>query len=501
MKTINVGFIGLGRIADLHYLGYKNNKQATLYAACDINQQLVEQRARQWHITATYTNYNDMLSDPHVDAVEILTPHALHEPVVIAAAHAGKHIALQKPMTVDLASADRILAAVKQSGKIFKVTDNYAFYPPIRLAKKIIENGEIGDPITIRIKFIGGGSGGWYVPPEAWQWRLKEHTESGGVRGFDTFDHGHHLWTTAWYLCGSVERVAGWIDSIDGIIDAPSVMIWKHTRGVYGSIEFVHMPALKIPSKYYANDEWIEVSGTQGICIIHRCTGEVVKGPSVSVFTSKGWKHYNENSDWALGFVGATHNFIAAIRGEDKPMLSGDDAREILRFSLAIQKSAKMRREVYTQELDCRFPSVYYYLKHRKEVNASKPQKTRFLERIGINTDLSQYAPEAKKLTDEFLQRYNPDAVKQWTVTIALDIENDGNTKGFCYGILINNSLMTVKEGVLPEKWDLKITVPAGVWAAILLKKKRIEMAYLKGQIKIEGKAEEALKLRAAFGI
>ena len=108
------------------------------------------------------------------------------------------------------------------------------------------------------------------MPPEAWQWRLKENTESGGIRGFDTFDHGHHLWTTAWYLCGSVERASGWIDSIDGIIDAPSVMIWKHTSGVYGSIEFVHMPALTIPSKYYANDKWIEVSGTQGIVVIHK---------------------------------------------------------------------------------------------------------------------------------------------------------------------------------------------------------------------------------------
>lgn len=85
--------------------------------------------------------------------------YSLHEPVV-AAAQAGKHIALQKPMTVDLKSADRMLTATAQSGKIFKVTDNYAFYPPIRLAKKIIDNGEIGSPISIRIKFIGGGGGG-----------------------------------------------------------------------------------------------------------------------------------------------------------------------------------------------------------------------------------------------------------------------------------------------------------------------------------------------------
>ena len=501
MQQIHIGFIGAGRIADLHYLGYKNNKKAKLFAVCDINRELAKKRAKQWNAVKVYNEYHDLLSDTDIDAVEILTPHALHEAVTIAAAKAGKHIALQKPMTVDLKSADRILRAASQSDKIFRVTDNYAFYPPIQLAKKMIQDDEIGTPLSLRIKFIGGGSGGWHVPPEAWQWRLKEHTESGGMRGFVTFDHGHHLWTTAWHLFGGVERVTGWIDSIDGIIDAPAVMIWKHSNGVYGSVEFVHMPVCKIPSKYYANDEWIEVSGTHGIIMIRRCTGNIVKWPVVSTFTNKGWKHYNENSDWALGFIGATNNFIESIRGKTQPTLSGEDAREILRFSLAIQKSAKIRREVYTEELDARFPLLYHHFRHWKETAAKQSQSKRFFERLGLRGNTAQYALRAKELTEEFLKRYNPEAVKQWSVTIALNIEPEGEARGFQYSIVINNSVLTAQEGVLPQQWDMKINVPAGLWAAILLKKKRIEMAYLQGLIKIEGKSEEALKLRSAFGI
>ncbi len=500
MQKLHVAFIGLGRIADLHFEGYKNNKKARLYAVCDKNTELVKKRETQWKAVAGYRDYTELLSDPCVDAVEILTPHTLHERIAVAAARAHKHIALQKPMTIDLAGADRILETTKQSDKIFRVTDNYAFYPPIRLAKKIIENGEIGNPISIRIKFIGGGSGGWDVPPEAWQWRLKENTESGGIRGFDTFDHGHHLWTTAWYLCGGVERVAGWIDSIDGIIDAPSVMIWKHTSGVYGSIEFVHMPALKIPSKYYANDEWIEVSGTQGIVVIHRCTGTIIKGPVVSVFTSKGWRHYNENSDWALGFVGATQNFIASIQGNEQPMLAGADARGILRFSLAIQKSAKARREVYTEELDHSYPSLYYFLKRRKETATLKTRKG-LLDRLGLSPNFAKYAPQAKKLTEDFLNKFNPDAVKNWFCTIALVVSEEGQTPGFTYALFIQNGALRIQEGTLPDAADITLKASAGTWAAILLRKKRIEMAYLQGMIKIEGKAEEALKLRSAFGI
>ena len=165
MSKLHVAFIGVGRIADLHYLGYKNNKNASLYALCDTNEKLLEQRKKQWKVSVIYTNYWDLLADPNVDAVEILTPHALHEEVYVAASKAGKHIALQKPMTNDLKSADRMLKAAHNSGKIYRVTDNYSFYPPLLFAKKIIDNGDIGKPIAIRIKFIGGGSGGWYVPP------------------------------------------------------------------------------------------------------------------------------------------------------------------------------------------------------------------------------------------------------------------------------------------------------------------------------------------------
>lgn len=500
MKSIQIGFIGLGRIADLHYLGYNNNKQAKVYAVCDSNLELAHIRKKQWNAEKVYTDYHDLLADTNVDAVEILTPHSLHESMTVAAAYAGKHIALQKPMTIDLKSASRILTATTTAGKIFKVTDNYPFYPPIRLARKIIDNGDIGKPIALRIKFIGGGSGGWHVPPEAWQWRIKENTESGGVRGLDTFDHGHHLWTTAWYLCGGVEKTAGWIDSIDGIIDAPSVMMWKHKNGCYGSIEFVHLPSLTIPCKYYANDEWMEVSGTHGIVVIRRCTGSIVKGPVVGVFTNKGWKNYNVPSDWRLGFVGATHNFINAMLGKEEPMLKGSDAREILRFSIAIQKSARLNREVYTQELDSRFPSLYYVCRHREELKAKKPKKS-IAERLGLSANFAKYAPQAKELTQQFIKRYNPEAAKQWTVTIALHIKKEGGADELLYSIAINNGVLTVKEGTLPENWDMKITARAGVWAAILLKKKRIEMAYLQGLLKIEGKSEEALRLRSAFGI
>jgi predicted dehydrogenase len=145
-----------------------------------------------------------------------------------------------------------------------------------------------------------------------------------------------------------VERVVSWIDSADGILDCPSVIMWKYREGKkYGMCEYCHCQNLTMPSKYYSNDEWLEVTGTDGILIIHRCTGDLVPGPAVSTFTAKGWQHYSDiDSDWAAGFKGATRNFVSAIKGEAAPLLSGREGREILRLTLAIHESSKTRREV-----------------------------------------------------------------------------------------------------------------------------------------------------------
>lgn len=65
-----------------------------------------------------------------MQAVEILSPQLLHESMVVKAAQAGKHIAVQKPVTVNLKSADRMNAAVAAAGVIYKITENYVFLSP-----------------------------------------------------------------------------------------------------------------------------------------------------------------------------------------------------------------------------------------------------------------------------------------------------------------------------------------------------------------------------------
>ena len=298
----------------------------------------------EWGAKKYYTDYKELLADTEVDAVDILTPHTLHEEMVVAALQAGKHTAVQKPVSINLESTDRMIVAARQSNKIFKVTENYIFYPPIVKARKIIDDGLIGSPQNIRINLISGGTGGWRVPKEAWAWRLKEFSES---RGMETFDHGHHLWSTAWYLMGEIKEISAWIDNTEGMIDAPAMMMWKHKRrGCYGNCSFSYCNELEIPSDYYANDEWIDVTGSKGIIRISRCTGRLLSEPVLSVFNNEGWSHYDDiESDWQCGFSGSVRNFIESILGNEKPALSGVDARTVLKINLAIQRSASTQKK------------------------------------------------------------------------------------------------------------------------------------------------------------
>ncbi len=490
---IHVGIVGCGRIADLHAPGYAGSPDARIFAVCDTNPELLEDRKREWGAERTYADFGRLLEDPNVHAVEILTPQVLHEEMVVRALRAGKHVAVQKPMTIDLPSADRMIAAAASSGRVFKVTENYVFYPPLVRARELIAAGEIGDPLGIRIRYLGGNTGGWQVPASAWEWRMRE-TAAG--RGLVTFDHGHHLWSTAWFLLGEIEEVTAWIDSIDGIVDCPSVVMWKYRSGKrYGVCDLVHGYDLTIPSQYYTNDEWIEVTGSRGILVIRRCTGNIVSGPVIGLYRDGAWQDHEVESDWAIGFRGATHNFIDAILGRSAPMLTGQQARGILSFALAIRRSSDLHRPVALDEMDARFPR-YFAWRHRRRRLRERGRKS-FWSWFA-RADYSPLAPQAATLTRDLVGRFDARAAGDWQTLIGLELLPEKGRGAGSFSLRVQAGQAELTEGLEPD-CKLVVRVPAGLWAAILLGKKRIETAVLTGQLKVEGQAEEGLKLRSVF--
>ena len=111
MGVIRVGIVGCGRIAELHAMGYRGREDARICAVCDVNKGHAEKAARAWGVEKIYTDYQRLLADPEIDLVELLVPHHLHASMTVQACMAGKHVSVQKPMAMNVAEADQMIAA------------------------------------------------------------------------------------------------------------------------------------------------------------------------------------------------------------------------------------------------------------------------------------------------------------------------------------------------------------------------------------------------------
>lgn len=355
MDSLNVGVIGTGRISDLHAIEYLQNPRARITAVADINPQLARDRGLKWGVREDhiFRDYRDLLALKDVDLVEILLPHHLHYQATLDAAAAGKHISLQKPMALSVQEADKMIAAADTAGVIFKVFENFIFYPPVQKAKALIEAGEIGDPLTIRIKSNAGVSQHtWAVPREAQVWRFDPETCGGGPL---VFDDGHHKFSLAWYFMGLAEEVHAWIGSHYvnsgvnvGYLDTPAIVSWKFPGNRFGSLEVVYAPELEMDTNHYAQDDRIEITGTKGVIWVMRGHGKMLDVPPVILYKERKTIGFSDMPvGWEHSFINSTRHFIDAFFAGEKPSLTALEGREILRFALAAQQSARSGESVH----------------------------------------------------------------------------------------------------------------------------------------------------------
>jgi predicted dehydrogenase len=355
---VRVGIVGGGRNADLNVIGWLEHPAGEVTAVCDVDEATRTRRAAEWGCKA-YANLDEMLADPRVDAVEILTPHHLHMPHAIAALRAGKHVSLQKPPTRSLAEFDAVAAAAAEAGTTFKVYENFMFYPPHVLARSLIDAGEIGDVLSVRIITAAGriGTGqGWDVPAASNAWRIDPSLCGGGMM---TFDHGFHCFQMGrFFVDHPIDTVHAFINVFDlgdgRQLDMPALISWRYACQPprFGSWEVIASLGLDVVSKYYVSDDRIEIRGSSGILWINRCCGELLAEPPVVLYRAGEIRSFHRvETDWAASFRDATFDFIDAIRDGRPPRLDAAEARATLAFALAAQRSASEQREVRIAEL------------------------------------------------------------------------------------------------------------------------------------------------------
>ena len=355
MKKLRVGFIGAGSISAMHYPGYKDNPKAEVCAICDADEAQLQQRATEWGIERAYTDYHELLAQPDLDAVEVLTPHHLHAEHGVATLEAGKHLSLQKPVAVSVAECDALIDSAERSGKLYRVLENFRYYPPMVKAKELLDSGAIGEPLSIRIKCVmGTGGEGWEIPVRRWSWRF-DPDRGGGGRVI--FDYGYHLWSIAMWYFGQVEKVCSYITHRPiydrWVIDSPAVAIWKYRDGdKYGSYEAVTSEEMLVGGGRVPEDEWVELTGSKGFIFINRCSAQLLDRPPLEMYVDGVTTKFSDvDADHASSFIAGVHDFVDAIGEGRQPGLSGQEAKDVFRFCRAVEVSAREGREIRPDEI------------------------------------------------------------------------------------------------------------------------------------------------------
>ncbi|WP_099204369.1 Gfo/Idh/MocA family protein [Scatolibacter rhodanostii] len=149
MAKLKIGFIGCGGIANgKHFPGMKQQEEfVDMVAFCDLIPERAEKAAKEYGTedAKVYTDYHELLADPSIDAVHVLTPNIAHCEITVAALEAGKNVLCEKPMAATEADAKKMLEARDKSGKLLTIGYQYRHFPINQIAKKVIDDGHLGD--------------------------------------------------------------------------------------------------------------------------------------------------------------------------------------------------------------------------------------------------------------------------------------------------------------------------------------------------------------------
>jgi predicted dehydrogenase len=208
MASLGVGLIGTGYMGKCHALAWNavapvfgDVERPRLAVLAEASQDLADKKARELGFERATGDWRSLVDDPAVDIVSITTPNAFHPDMAIAALAAGKHVWCEKPMATTLADAERMLAAARASGKVAALGYNYIQNPVIRLVRRLLDEGQIGEINHVRLEMDEDFMAD---PEELFYWKSEATSGHGALDDF-----GVHALSLIWTLFGGVRRVCG----------------------------------------------------------------------------------------------------------------------------------------------------------------------------------------------------------------------------------------------------------------------------------------------------
>jgi phthalate 4,5-cis-dihydrodiol dehydrogenase len=327
---INAGIIGAGFWGEKHAEAINSLSNVELVAANRTNSTALDKFLSKYGGRG-YKDYRELLNDPQVDAVVIATPHHLHTQIVLDAAKAGKHILLEKPIALNLIECDQILQIVNKHQVTFMPGHTNHFVPIYQTAKKLLESGELGDPVLITDHVLKR----WWAPNRR-EWHLDRDTGGGmwltiGVHNIDRM---------TWLVGSRVSSVSAHLDTRfhQQLADDLGMAFLRFENGISGM-------AITVGYKTGVPSFETEIVCTNGMLRIDKMNGiSIGQDESWSLITNdrdvdrENWMEEAMIEEWKA--------FISAIETGTQPAVTGEFARHIMAVIFAAEQSSKEKREV-----------------------------------------------------------------------------------------------------------------------------------------------------------
>ncbi len=338
-----IAIVGAGNIAKLNVAGYLEDERCDVVAVCDPFEGRAAAAAAAWGVPAAYTDLESVLADPDIDAVEILTPTNLHHDHVLAAVAAGKHVSCQKPLANSVTEARAMAAAADEAGTILRVSECYRHYPPLELAKRLIAEGAIGQPSSLRLRTVVGQTDAAFqggLTADGYTWRMTSQSPGGHL-----FDDVIHKYAVAlWLFDQDIVSVQAVVRRRDFFFEPCAAIFEYEDPGILGTMDISYAPQMWLRSRYYGADEFFEVQGDEGFLWVTRCTGEMLDLPAVVLYDGKHGQETTTSfptveADWGEGFKRASRQFVDTLVDGAPPVMSAAEAIKALQLCFAVYQA------------------------------------------------------------------------------------------------------------------------------------------------------------------
>jgi len=305
------GLIGCGDIARKRVApALRDSVNSELVAVSRFNKDLLESFAREFGARKTYSDWRELVRDEQLDAIYIATPVHLHSEQTVAAAEAGKHVLCEKPLALNVAECDEMIAACRANNVKLGVAYYRHFYPVVHRTKEIIASGEIGVPIIAQINAFE-----WFNPEPGHprEWLLQPQMAGGGPM----FDFGCHRIEVLLDIFGSITDVQSSLGNVlfDRKVEDVAVALLRFENGVRANLTVTH--AVVEPQ------DTLDIYCSRGS--IHL---PVLNKGTMRVATEDG-ERVEQHPSAPNIHQPLVEDFISSIEKDRSPLVSGEIGREV----------------------------------------------------------------------------------------------------------------------------------------------------------------------------